>query len=267
MPAGDQEGGHVQPQPPDCPAALEADGPQAPAGLLARLGIEGELRHMDDALTHASFANERRGGCADNQRLEFLGDAVLGLLVGEILMERFPAAKEGELSLLRSLLVSADALAAWARSVELGPALRLGRGADTAGERERDNVLADAAEALVGAVYLDRGIAAARALATSIVAAPLARLEVRGAVDRDAKSELQESVQAGGGASPRYRVVTAEGPDHRREFVVEVEVEGQVLGLGRGRSKKLAEQAAARAARDAIAARSPNATEPPGDHR
>ncbi len=257
------------------PAGDKGGDPQTPDALLERLSLEGPLGHLDEALTHASFANEHRGGCADNQRLEFLGDAVLGLLVGELLMERFPAAREGELSLLRSLLVSADALAAWARSVELGPALRLGRGADAAGERDRDNVLADAAEALVGAVYLDRGLPAARGLAAGIVAEPLARLEVRGAVDRDAKSELQERVQAGGGTSPRYHVVSAEGPDHRREFVVEVEVEGQVLGLGRGRSKKLAEQAAARAA---IAARAseggdpdapagPDTAEPPGETR
>src|SRR6185437_16211650 len=96
--------------------------------LLERLQLDGELPHLDEALTHPSFANEQRGRCADNQRLEFLGDAVLGLFVGELLMERFPAAKEGELSLLRSLLVSAGPLAAWARAVDLGPALRVGRG-------------------------------------------------------------------------------------------------------------------------------------------
>jgi ribonuclease-3 len=157
------------------------------------------------------------------------------------------------------LLVSAEALAAWARSVDLGPSLRLGRGADGAGERERDNVLADAAEALVGAVYLDRGLSAARELATAIVADPLGQLEARGVVGRDPKSELQERVQAAGGPSPRYRVVGAEGPDHRREFVVEVEVDGRVLGQGRGRSKKLAEQAAARAA---IAARAAESRDP-----
>ncbi len=217
--------------------------------LLQRLGLASDLAHVDEALTHASFANERRGGCADNQRLEFLGDAVLGLLVGEILMARFPSAKEGELSLLRSLLVSAEALAAWARAVGLGSSLRLGRGAIAAGERDRENVLADAAEALVGAVYLDRGLEAARDLATLVVSGPLAKLESRGsALLRDAKSELQERVQAAGGPSPRYRVVGAEGPDHRREFVVEVEVAGHPLARGRGRSKKLAEQDAARAA-------------------
>jgi ribonuclease-3 len=235
-----------------------------PDALLERLRLTGELAHLDEALTHPSYANEQRGRLPDNQRLEFLGDAVLGLLVGEILMERFPASKEGELSLMRSLLVSAEALAAWARSVELGPSLRLGRGADTAGERERDNVLADVAEALVGAVYLDRGLSAARDLAIDIVAEPLAQLQERGPVGRDAKSELQERVQAAGGPSPRYRVVGTEGPDHRREFVVEVEVDGRVLGQGRGRSKKLAEQAAARAA---IASQAAEPQEPSGEPR
>lgn len=222
--------------------------------LADRLRIESDLPHLDEALTHPSFANEQRGRCADNQRLEFLGDAVLGLLVGELLMERLPTAKEGELSLLRSLLVNAEALATWARVVGVGPALRLGRGADAAGERERENVLADAVEAIVGAVYLDRGTMAARALATAIVSEPLGRLEGSSTVGRDAKSELQEQVQARGGSSPRYRVVDTVGPDHRREFVVVVEVDGAMLGEGRGRSKKLAEQAAARAAIDARAA-------------
>src|SRR5262249_4712722 len=163
--------------------------------------------------THPSFANEQRAGRRlDNQRLEFLGDAVLGLLTGELLMARFPDAREGELSLMRSLLVNTEALASWARAVGLGPALRLGRGADAAGERDRDNVLADAVEAVVGAVYLDRGIEAARALGETIVAGPLSGLEPGGGVGRDAKSELQEQVQAEGGTSPRYRVIGTEGP-------------------------------------------------------
>jgi ribonuclease-3 len=231
--------------------------------LAERLHVTGDLAHLEEALTHPSYANEQRVPSRDNQRLEFLGDAVLGLLVGEILMERLPAAKEGELSLLRSLLVNTEALAAWARVVQLGPALRLGRGADTAGERDRDNVLADAVEAIVGAVYLDRGLADARVLAGAIVAEPLARLSPGASVGRDAKSELQERVQADGACSPRYRVVATEGPDHRREFVVVVEVDGAVLGEGRGRSKKLAEQAAARAAIDARARPSPPPPEPP----
>jgi len=168
------------------------------------------------------------------------------------LMKRFVNAREGELSLMRSQLVNADALAVWARAVGLGPALRLGRGADAAGERDRDNVLADAVEALVGAIYLDLGLDAARRLAEEIVATPLSKCATEPSLGRDPKSELQERVQAQGGVSPRYRVIAAEGPDHRREFVVAVEVDSAVVGEGRGRSKKLAEQAAARAAIDAM---------------
>jgi len=217
--------------------------------LVFRLGLSGDLPHLEEALTHPSFSNEqRKGACADNQRLEFLGDAVLGLCVTETLMARFPGADEGELSRMRATLVNADALSAWARSVGLGPALRLGRGAQAAGERDRTNVLADAVEALMGAVYLDRGLEAARGLVASVVGEPLAALAPGPSLARDPKSELQERVQATGGPSPRYRVVRVEGPPHRRAFAVVVEVGDRVAGEGTGRSKKLAEQEAARAA-------------------
>lgn len=217
--------------------------------LAASLGLPEPLPHLDEALTHPSFANEQRPPVRlDNQRLEFLGDAVLGLVAAELLMAKFPGAREGELSLMRSQLVNAEALASWARSVALGPALRVGRGAEATGERDRDNVLADAVEALVGAVFLDCGLDAARALGARVVDAPLGRVASGNGAGRDAKSELQERVQADGEASPRYRVVGTEGPDHRRTFVVVVEVSGDVVGEGRGRSKKSAEQAAARAA-------------------
>ncbi|MFO0755636.1 MAG: ribonuclease III [Byssovorax sp.] len=222
------------------------------AELLQRLSIAdpAEVPHLDEALTHPSFANEQRGKCSDNQRLEFLGDAVLGMVTSEALMARFPAANEGELSLMRSLLVNAEALAAFGRSIGLAAELRVGRGADSSGERDRDNVLADAVEAIVGALYLDLGLDRARALGARIVAEPLSRIGQAQAA-RDAKSELQEKVQAEGGSSPRYRIIRAEGPDHRRSFVVEVDVDGVVLAEGTGRSKKTAEQAAARAALDA----------------
>lgn len=234
--------------------------------LTLRLGIEGELAHLEEALTHPSYSNEhRRGACADNQRLEFLGDAVLGMCVSELLMESYPAANEGELSLLRSSLVNTDALASWARNHGVGAALRVGRGADAAGERDQKNVLADAVEAIVAAVYLDRGVAAARELSRSIVAQPLERLGAAALPGRDPKSELQERVQAAGRSSPRYRVVGTEGPDHRREFLVEVEVGGEVLGAGRGHSKKLAEQAAAQAAIQASAQPPPDCPEAPGE--
>lgn len=211
-----------------------------------RLGLEGPREHLVEALTHPSFSNEQRGRCADNQRLEFLGDAVLGLCVSELLVSRFPSSNEGELSLMRASLVNTDALAGWARSVDLGAALRLGRGADAAGERDQKNVLADAVEALVAAVYLDRGIDAARELSLAIVEVPLARWQSGSQLARDPKSELQERLQARGVEAPRYGVIGTEGPPHDRTFLVAVAAGALVLGSGRGRSKKLAEQDAAR---------------------
>lgn len=222
-----------------------------------------EMPHLEEALTHPSYSNEQPPGRrVDNQRLEFLGDSVLGLCVSEILMDRFPSAREGELSIMRAALVNTDALAAWARAVNFGAALRLGRGADAAGERDQKNVLADAVEAFVGAVYLDCGIQTARLVSEAIVAEPLARFVSGPPVGRDPKSELQERIQAAGGPSPRYRIIGTEGPDHSRLFIAVVEVGSEVMGTGKGRSKKHAEQEAARAALldPALAA-----WKPPGD--
>lgn len=216
--------------------------------LITRLGLSGELKHLEEALTHRSFSNEqRKEGHRDNQRLEFLGDSVLGLCVTDVLMVRYPSANEGELSRMRSVLVNADALCSWARSVDLGAALRMGRGALATGEHERLNVLADAAEAVMGAVYLDRGLEEARRLVHAIIDEPMSRLG-ESMVVHDPKSTLQERVQAAGGASPRYRTVRVEGPPHDREFFVVVEIGTTVLAEGHGRSKKLAEVDAARAA-------------------
>ncbi len=221
--------------------------------LCARLELPLEGEHLEEALTHSSFANELRYGTGcDNQRLEFLGDAVLGLCVSELLMDRFESVDEGELTMMRAALVNAAALAAFAYEIDLAAALRLGRGAEAAGERQRANVQADALEALVGAVFLDHGLERARALCGAIVADKLATLVAQGGIDRDPKSRLQERLQACGRPAPCYRVVATEGPDHDRRFTVEADVESaegswRVLGSGRGRSKKLAEQAAARA--------------------
>lgn len=219
--------------------------------LVTRLGLSGELDHLEEALTHRSFANEqRKEGHRDNQRLEFLGDSVLGLCVTDALMVRYPNANEGELSRMRSILVNADALSAWARSVDLGAALRMGRGALATGEHLRLNVLADAAEAVMGAVYLDRGLEEARRLVHAIIDEPMSRL-AESMVVHDPKSTLQERVQAAGLMAPRYRTVRVDGPPHDREFFVVVEIGNDVLAEGHGRSKKLAEVDAARAALDA----------------
>ena len=220
------------------------------ARLAEHIG-EGELPRFAEALTHSSWANETRGATdarVDNQRLEFLGDAVLGLCVSERLVRDHPAADEGALTRMRSALVNASALAAWAREVNLGACLLLGRGAHAAGEREQANVLADAVEALVAATYDARGAAGARALVGWIVEAR----EREGAAGAglgglDPKSALQEEVQAQRLPSPSYRVVGTSGPQHDLSFEVEVSIGETPLARGVDRSKRLAERAAAEA--------------------
>lgn len=206
------------------------------------LGLPHDAPHLAQALTHPSYANERRG-VTDNQRLEFLGDSVLGFCTSDILFERFPTADEGTLTRIRAELVNTETLAAWARSVGLQAELRLGKGADAGGLRESSNVLADAVEAMIAAAYLDGGLDAARRLCEQIVQAPLESMQVAGA--RDPKSELQERVQANGGEPPTYVVVDSSGPAHARSFAVSVQIGEKVVAQGRGRSKREAERAAA----------------------
>jgi ribonuclease-3 len=212
--------------------------------LAAILGTEAAIARFDEALTHPSFSNET--GLPHNQRLEFLGDAVLGLCVSELLQARFPDADEGSLTRMRSALVNATALARFAKKIDLGASLALGRGARTSGEREGLNVLADAVEALVAAVYDALGLEAARKLTFAVVEDPLAELGSDKTLDP--KSALQERVQARGEPTPTYRVVKSEGPAHDPTFVVEVLVGERVLAQGEGASKKAAERAAAMAA-------------------
>ncbi|HEX7666945.1 MAG TPA: ribonuclease III [Polyangiaceae bacterium] len=201
----------------------------------------GEIPRFSEALTHPSYANESRA--ADNQRLEFLGDAVLGLCVSELLSTNFPNANEGALTRMRSALVNAEALARWARSIDLGSAIVVGKGAKASKEREQTNVLADAVEAIVAAVYEARGLDAARALVRAIVQEPLAASDFLDG--RDPKSELQERIQASGLAAPVYRVIETRGPAHDPMFVVAVTVGANELARGEGKSKRLAERAAA----------------------
>ena len=208
----------------------------------------GPIDRFVEALTHASFANEV--GVPNNQRLEFLGDAVLGLCVSELLAEAHADADEGMLTRMRSALVNAEALAAWARRVALGPCIALGRGATLGSEREQTNVLADTAEALVAAVYDARGLAGARALVRDIVGELLDQATSLGV--RDPKSALQESVQGRGLPPPTYRIVEVRGAPHEQVFVVEVLVGELPVARGEGRSKRLAERAAAIAALDQV---------------
>src|SRR2546423_765775 len=223
----------------------------ARAALLGRLGLTNAPRYFEQALRHPSYANEHRAeNLADNQRLEFLGDAVLDICVSELLLERMPSADEGVLSRAYGALVNGESLARWARDNGVGAALQVGKGAASTGINERTNVLADTVEALVAAIYLDGGLPAARAIAALIVERGLADLAELGR--RDANTTLQELLQAGGGAAPAYRLLSIDGPDHDREFSMAVEVGGKQLAEGRGRTKKLAEQAAASAALELV---------------
>jgi ribonuclease-3 len=197
---------------------------------------------LEQALTHPSFTNEAKDA-PDNQRLEFLGDAVLQLCSSELLFERFPEADEGTLTRIRSQLVNTDRLAEWGRAEGVAEALRLGRGALSGGLKDSANVVADAVEACLAAAFLDGGLEAARAACKRIVGPALAQMgESSG---RDPKSELQEMLQASGLGLPCYEVTNSGGPAHERWFLVQVSVMGHALATGRARSKRLAERAAA----------------------
>jgi ribonuclease-3 len=208
------------------------------------LAGRGPIARFDEALTHPSFANEV--DVANNQRLEFLGDAVLGLCVTEMLGAAHPAADEGKLTRMRSALVNANALAAWARRVDLGACLALGRGAELGTEREQTSVLADATEALIAAVYDARGLDGARSLVQDIVGRLLDDADAL--ETRDPKSALQELVQARGMPAPTYRVVEVRGAPHAQTFDIEVSYADGMTARGEGRSKRLAERTAAAAA-------------------
>lgn len=218
---------------------------------------------LEEGLTHPSYANEVRA-VRHYQRLEFLGDAVLGVCATQLLYERFPEADEGSLTRMRARLVNADALAAWARENDIGEALRLGRGAEASGLRDSTNVLADLVEALVAVAYLECGIEGATRACRLMLEPALAVLEADSG--QDPKSELQERVQKTGGPAPAYEVVGTGGAAHDPWFSVSVQVSGRKLAEGRGRSKRLAERAAAAAALEALneSAASPQGVEPEG---
>ncbi len=196
------------------------------------------------ALTHPSYVHEHPEEGWDNQRLEFLGDAVLGLVVGEWIFHQYPEFREGEMTRLRAVLVCEETLAQMAVQVGLGELLRLGRGEEERGGRERAANLADAFEALIGALYLDGGLEPAQRFIRRLIA-PMADAILANEADKDAKSRFQEWAQAEKGVTPRYRIVSEYGPDHAKTFVAEVLLGDQVAGRGEGRSKQAAERAAA----------------------
>ena len=199
------------------------------------------------ALTHSSFANEEGGG-ADNEVLEFLGDAALGFIVAHALLRRFPEMDEGGLSKFKGYLVSRPMLAAAARRLGLGGHLRLGKTAEKSDARTKESVLADTLEAVIAAVLMDGGDQAARVLVERVFGEQIRDLSRKEVEGKDYKTGLQELMQAGGRPTPRYKVVRTEGPPHSPMFHVSLAVEGKELARGKGRTKKEAEQRAARMA-------------------
>ena len=226
-----------------------------PAGDLARaLGVifkDGAL--LQQAMYHRSYLNEAGESVESNERMEFLGDAVLGLIVSDKLYRDYPGLSEGHLSQLRAILVRWDALARVAGRINLGDYLVLGRGEEMSGGRERPSNLAAALEALIGASFLDGGMAAARKLVLKLLKPDFEEIAAQG-VTADSKSELQHLAQTRWHEIPAYRLLSSEGPDHAKLFTVEVLVGNQVVGQGQGRNKKQAELNAARQALETLAA-------------
>lgn len=222
-----------------------ADRPAALAALQGALGTRLPDEALDLALTHRSYAYEN-GGLPTNERLEFLGDAVLGLIVTDTLYREQPDVAEGHLAKLRAAVVNARALADVARDIGVGECLLLGRGEETTGGRDKSSILADTLEAIIGAVYLEQGLLVAEAVVHRLFDPLIDEAAGRGA-GLDWKTSLQELTATLGRGVPDY-LIDESGPDHAKHFVSRVVVGGDVLGTGEGSTKKEAEQVAAEAA-------------------
>lgn len=208
---------------------------------------------LRQALVHTSYLNENPGiDVGSNERLEFLGDAALGVVVAQELYREYPDVDEGKLTELRAHLVRRDTLARAAARIDLGEYLLLGRGEDAAGGRKRPTNMARAYEALVGAIFLDGGLTKVRTFVKKTLKMEISGLR-SGGMPHDPKSRLQEVVQSRWQTTPTYKLLKTEGPDHARRFTVQVNVNGRALGRGEGRSKQMAEKEAAQVALDSIA--------------
>jgi len=218
---------------------------ESPQALARRLGLLfSDNLLLSRALTHRSYLNEHVEAIEDNERLEFLGDAVLDFLVGAWLYNRFPEMAEGQLTRLRSALVRTEQLAWFSSQLELGKAMRLGRGEAESGGRQRLALLCATFEALIGALYLDAGIEAVGKFVEPLLETVADQILASGRI-HDPKSKLQEWVQSQGNSAPTYRTISAAGPDHAKIFEVEVLVNGQKYGHGTGHSKQAAAKEAA----------------------
>ncbi len=228
-------------------AGLDSDRAVELRQLCRELGIRmRDLRLLDQALSHRSYVHEQEMGRGQsNERMEFLGDSVLGLVVNESLYAKYAKRQEGRLTKIKSLLVSETVLSRRAEELELGRYIHLSDNERVSGGGNRSSILADAFEAVIAAVYLDSGLDAARGFVETHILADMDKLLN---IDeyKNYKSVVQEHVQKKMGARPRYRVVSATGPEHERKFYVELKIDGRALGRGEGNNKKEAEQMAAR---------------------
>lgn len=206
---------------------------------------------LEQALVHSSYVNENMGIATSNERLEFLGDAVLGFIIARELYQRLPRSTEGEMTELRSSLVRGDTLSHIAEAISLGDYLYLGKGEEASGGRLKPANLAGAMEAVIAAIFLDQGSNATRDFILKLMDKELNKILSQG-IEPDYKSQLQELIQAKYQQTPTYQVIEALGPDHDRRFTVEVRVGNTVLGRGSGKSKKSAEAESARSALDQL---------------
>jgi len=222
------------------------------AALQNTLGVSfKDLSLLEQALVHSSYVNENIGIATSNERLEFLGDAVLGFIIARELYQRLPQSTEGEMTELRSSLVRGDTLSHIAETISLGDYLYLGKGEEASGGRLKPANLAGAIEAVIAAIFLDQGSNTTRDFILKLMDKELSKILSQG-IEPDYKSQLQELIQSRYQQTPTYQVLEAIGPDHDRRFTVEVRVGNTVLGRGSGKSKKSAEAESARSALDQL---------------
>lgn len=221
--------------------------------LQQRLGVAFDNPELlSQALTHRSYVNEQPStNLQDNERMEFLGDAVLDFVSGNLLYQLYPGKAEGELTRLRSAIVRTEALALLAEQLQLGDFLRMGKGEASGGGRARPSILCSTFEAVVGAIYLDQGMTAVQDFVAPQFRRLVSQVEAE-AIDKDARSRLQEWSQAQLGITPLYETQAAFGPDHDKEFIVQVQIGDRFTAIGKGRSKQAASQSAAQTALDRI---------------
>jgi ribonuclease-3 len=226
--------------------------PESPAQLAERLGLTfGNISLLTRAMTHRSYLNENSSAVEDNERLEFLGDAVLDFVVGAWVYNHCPEMAEGDLTRMRSALVRNEQLAEFARQLDLGQAMRMGRGESASGGRERDNLLGSTFEALIGALYLDSGLESVDQFMEPLLGGVRERVIMRAEI-YDPKSLFQEWAQSERLGTPKYVTVGAAGPDHAKVFEVEVRIKDETYGRGAGPSKQIAAQVAAQTALETL---------------